>query len=624
IMNPDGTITVAPGTTAGVYTYPYTICEILNPLNCATIDATVTIPPLDARLSGVVFEDENSNGVFDSGEPVEGGYIVQLVRGGVVIATTVTNPDGSYEFTGIPAGTGYSVATIDPATGEVVSGRGTIDIVAGSQIADVNLPIDPSGVVYDSVTRLPVAGATVTITDASGTPLPAVCLASPAQQAQTTGPDGSYRFDIMAGADPACPIGQTEYRLQVTAPAGYVAAPSTAIVPASGALDASICAVDGNAGGSCAVQPQAGAPAGAAATTYFLVFLIAAGDPNVVHNHIPLDPAVVVPGDVTVTKRASSQIGLRGGVMTYTITATNNGGAVTADLNIIDRMPVGFTLIDGSVTIDGAPATATVNGRTVTMPATAIPASGQVVVTLQLRIPVNAQPGEYVNDAYALDPATGVQIGTGGSATIRIRPEAVFDCGDIIGKVFDDRNGNGIQDGGTSPYEPERGIAGVRLVTVKGELITTDKNGQYHVPCAMLPDRKIGSNFILKLDTRTLPTGYHVTTENPRVIRLTAGKVSKLNFGAAIGRVVRLDLRGDAFAGDSAKLKPEWNEGIAQLIATLSEENSVLRLTYFAGQEDASLAKARLGNVRKQIEAAWKKSDGNYKLSIETEMVRRK
>jgi hypothetical protein len=32
-MNPDGTITVRPGTPAGTYTYPYTICEILNPTN---------------------------------------------------------------------------------------------------------------------------------------------------------------------------------------------------------------------------------------------------------------------------------------------------------------------------------------------------------------------------------------------------------------------------------------------------------------------------------------------------------------------------------------------------------------------------------------------------------------
>ncbi len=42
-MNPDGTITVAPGTTAGVYTYPYTICEVLNPANCDTADAVITV-----------------------------------------------------------------------------------------------------------------------------------------------------------------------------------------------------------------------------------------------------------------------------------------------------------------------------------------------------------------------------------------------------------------------------------------------------------------------------------------------------------------------------------------------------------------------------------------------------
>lgn len=622
-MNPDGTVTVAPGTTAGTYTYPYTICEVLNPANCSATTATIVVTDDRTRVSGVVYEDDNSNGNFDSGEPVKGGFTVQLIQNGAVIATTVSAPDGSYEFIDVPVGTGYSIAAIDPATSAIVAGEGRFDVAAGQQIANINLPIDPSGVIYDSVTRLPIAGATVVLTDRNGVPLPLVCLASPAQQSQVTGADGAYRFDIMAGADPACPVGETEYRLQVTAPAGYVAAPSSTIPPQAGALDATSCPVDGNTGGSCAVQPQATAPTGAASTIYYMAFRIGSGDPHVVHNHIPLDPIIAVPGDVSVTKRAASQIGLRGGVMTYTITATNNGGSVTADLNIIDKMPAGFTLVDGSVTIDGTPATATVTGGTVTMPALTIPSGGRVTVTLQLRIPVNAEPGEYVNRAWAADAATGQQVGTGGSATIRIRPEAVFDCGDVIGKVFDDKNGNGIQDGSTSPYEPEPGIPGVRLATVNGELITTDKNGQFHVPCAMLPDRKIGSNFILKLDTRTLPTGYRVTTENPRVIRLTAGKMSKMNFGASIGRVVRLDLRGDAFAEGGTALKSEWNEGIAQLIATLAEEHSVLRLTYFAGNEDGSVAKKRMAGVKKQIEAAWKKSRGKYKLAIETELVRK-
>ncbi len=238
-------------------------------------------------------------------------------------------------------------------------------------------------------------------------------------------------------------------------------------------------------------------------------------------------------------------------------------------------------------------------------------------MVLQLRIPSNAAPGTYENLAYAIDPLTGEQVGSSGKAVIRIKPEAVFDCGDVIGKVFDDKNGNGYQDKG------EPGIPGVRLATVRGELITTDKNGQYHVPCAMLPDQKIGSNFILKLDPRTLPTGFRVTTENPRVIRLTAGKVSKLNFGATIGRVVRLDLRGDAFAIREKTLKPEWAVRLAELVTVLKEKNSVLRLTYFEGGETSELAKARVNEVRKKIESMWKTAGGAYKLPIEVELVKK-
>jgi hypothetical protein len=279
-------------------------------------------------------------------------------------------------------------------------------------------------------------------------------------------------------------------------------------------------------------------------------------------------------------------------------------------------MPIGFTLVGDTVDVNGSPVTPVVDGRTITMPAVTIPGNGRVTVVLQLRIPSNAAPGTYENLAYAVDPLTGEQIGTSGKAAIRIKPEAVFDCGDVIGKVFDDKNANGYQDKG------ELGIPGVRLATVRGELITTDKNGQYHVPCAMLPDQKIGSNFILKLDPRTLPTGFRVTTENPRVIRLTAGKVSKLNFGATIGRVVRLDLRGDAFASGKINLKPEWASGLADLVNVLKEKNSVLRLTYFANGESGELVRTRVNEVRKQIETSWKKAGGPYKLPIEVELVK--
>ncbi|GAB1396770.1 hypothetical protein MASR1M65_15470 [Saprospiraceae bacterium] len=42
-MNGDGTINVAAGTPAGTYLYPYTICENINPTNCDTGIASVTV-----------------------------------------------------------------------------------------------------------------------------------------------------------------------------------------------------------------------------------------------------------------------------------------------------------------------------------------------------------------------------------------------------------------------------------------------------------------------------------------------------------------------------------------------------------------------------------------------------
>ncbi len=53
-MNPDGTITVAPGTTPGVYAYPYQICTIpaTSPATCSSAVATVTVK-VDAPATSV-------------------------------------------------------------------------------------------------------------------------------------------------------------------------------------------------------------------------------------------------------------------------------------------------------------------------------------------------------------------------------------------------------------------------------------------------------------------------------------------------------------------------------------------------------------------------------------------
>jgi len=608
-VNADGTLAVPGGAPDGSYTVHYRICEIANPANCAEADALVVIANAGS-ISGLVYEDADSNGL-PSGDPVLGGITVQLLKDGVVVDTTTTAPDGTYHFNNVPVGTGYTVAALAPSTGRVISGRGSFAVDPGETIVDVDLPIDPSGVVYDSSSRLPVAGATVTMTADDGTPLPALCLVSPAQQNQVTAADGQYRFDLVAGADPACPVGKTTYRLRITAPAGYTAAPSAAIPPQTGALDPDNCTVDPSPGGSCAVQPLPTAPVGAAATTYFLAFLLAAGDADVVHNHLPLDP--VGANAVSLTKTADRRLVRRGEAVLYTITATNSAAGAIAPATITDTLPAGFRFIEGSAQVDGAPATPTVAGQVLTFGSLTIPANGTVTVTLSAEPLTTAGPGSYVNIASA-SGLTG-PLAPDASATVEIRVDPVFDCSDIIGRVYEDANRNGRPDDG------EKGLGGVRIATVKGTLITTDDSGRFHVPCAELPDTRIGTNFILKLDPRTLPAGYAVTTENPLVQRLTSGKMSKMNFGAARGREVALDVNAAAFDGASTTLKPEWRADIDQLVEVLAKAPSTLRITYRATADDGDLAERRIDALSRLVKQRWKALSNAYRLEINSKIV---
>jgi hypothetical protein len=226
--------------------------------------------------------------------------------------------------------------------------------------------------------------------------------------------------------------------------------------------------------------------------------------------------------------------------------------------------------------------------------------------------------GEYVNRAQLFHTVLDVAVSGVATATVRVVPDPTFDCTDVIGKVFDDRNLNGQQEQG------EDGLAGVRVVTARGLISTTDEHGRFHLTCAVVPDEDRGSNFILKLDDRSLPTGYRVTTENPRVQRATRGKMLRFNFGATIHRVVAIDIADGVFEPDTTELRLQWTPKIDQLLAELKKSPSVLRLSYLADVERDELVKERLKMLKKKIASKWKRLDGKYRLTIETEIFWRR
>jgi large repetitive protein len=326
-----------------------------------------------------------------------------------------------------------------------------------------------------------------------------------------------------------------------------------------------------------------------------------------------------VASELTLVKTTPEEVVRRGALVPYTIRFRNGTAAAVGPISIVDTLPEGLVYVDGTAELDGVPVAVTVTGRTVTFPGVAVPANTEIVATLTARIRNGANPGAYVNTALALDPGSTIVAGPA-TATVRILPEAVFDCADVIGRVFEDLDGDGYQDPWTPdarpsteeklPGEAERnevGLAGVRLVTLDGLVITTDANGLFSVPCAALPADR-GSNFLLSLDTRTLPAGFEMTTENPRVMRLTPGMLTEMNFGARLARSIRVDLSAAAFPGGPS-VGPELSQGIAAMVARLADEPMGVDLVFHVAADadlaDVAAARAALDAVEAEIARQW-------------------
>lgn len=593
-----------------------------------------------AAVSGKVYLDTTHNRLDDDGAPnpafVQGFIVEVLNASGTVVGSAVTDAAGNYTVSGLfpstpgDSTTQFSVRFRDPVNGAIwglpqsvdpnPSRNGTISngVITGLQLASgtttlqQNLPLDPGGVIYDAITRTPVAGATVTLLF-GGAPVPGSCLVG-GLNTQTTGPSGAYQFLLLNPAPGGCP-GTGTYTLEVVQPGGYLPPYSVLIPPAPGSYTPTLGGVD-------TIQAQPGPPTGAQPTTYYTSFALtlsgdsATSSSDVVNNHIPLDP--ILGGAIALTKITPLVNVSVGQLVPYTITAHNTLAAPLANIGIRDTMPPGFKYKPGSATVDGAPVEPKVEGRVLTWPNLAFAPTVSRTIKLLLVVGAGVQPGEYINTAQAFNnlvpPPNPNAVSNLATATVRIVPDPVFDCSDLIGKVFDDRNANGYQD------EGEPGIPNVRLATARGWLVTTDAEGRFHVACAAIPDADRGSNFVMKLDERTLPTGYRLTTENPRDVRLTRGKLTKLNFGATIHRVVRVDMSDAAFEPGKTRLKPDWDRQLATLPDKLKARPSVLRLGYKAGAEGAALARERLRVVGQTLRQIWAQTRCCSTLLIEEEL----
>ncbi|HEY0660913.1 MAG TPA: OmpA family protein [Lysobacter sp.] len=125
----------------------------------------------------------------------------------------------------------------------------------------------------------------------------------------------------------------------------------------------------------------------------------------------------------------------------------------------------------------------------------------------------------------------------------------------------------------------ERGIPGVRIVSVEGLLIETDQYGRYHLVGMPGGPAERGRNFVLKVDPSTLPSGAEFTTDNPLLRRITPGLPVRFDWGIKLpaGLIeggteqVEMELGEVFFAPGSAEVRAQYQPVIEKMAAQVRE-----------------------------------------------------
>lgn len=464
--------------------------------------------PGSAVISGNI---RNSLAENESAE----GWIVELYHNDSLVDSREADESGEYSFRGLQSGSDYRIVLKHPETG-VAYYSGEIDNLQSGMGEDILLPMDPSGVVYDSINRIAVEDAIAYLLDSSGDRVPDNYVLA-GQQGQQTGSDGRYRFDVRIGD--TAPEG--EYRIEVEVPDGYSPHfPSVIIEAEEDSLDAT------GLPSPYKVAASNDLPKVGEDTTYYLNFDLAIGDPQIINNHIPVDPDF---GEsLSINKKADKNSVSPGDFITYTITLENEMPVKIEPFTIEDILPAGFKYVEGTAGIKTSNLNEekieTEGVRPIYWQDLSLNAGESLEIKYTLLVGSGVNVGtEAVNKARVIHDITNLAISSLAEAVVEIVGEPIFNNSVISGKVFFDNNGDGMQD------EGEEGLADIGIYTVSGQYITTDEHGRFHVNVEDISSG-IGENFILKLDEATLPEGVKVNSDNPIVIRLTPGIMRKVNF----------------------------------------------------------------------------------------------
>ena len=270
------------------------------------------------------------------------------------------------------------------------------------------------------------------------------------------------------------------------------------------------------------------------------------GNDNTIHLHLDglkdvkgqdFEDLAVAPMFIKIHKSVAKHQTHIGDFVSYTIEIENvNKSFNYASVKIKDTLPAGFKYVKNSARLlrDKVKEKIKASGKNIVkFGEFALKAKEKVKLSYLLKVGVSVAKGDHVNSAIAIQ--NDKEVSNTSKASVEVISDPFVDNAVVVGKVFEDKNGNGIQDKG------ERGIPGVRLATVTGMLIETDGYGRYHIADVKSGGfASRGKNMIVKVDKATLPKGAKFTTENPRVYRITSGELNVINFGVKLPKQEKL------------------------------------------------------------------------------------
>ncbi len=497
---------------------------------------------------------------------------LQIETKRIIITSAITGDVESFLATETGVNTGQfhivpNVKTSDGTVNPAASGDGVLTSKkddkltsvlqgCGQTQTQVELLIDPYGVVFDSKTNAVIPGATVTLIDVTGEGnggkpgRPAKVFkadgVTTAPSTVVTDANGRYEFPT---------VFPSTYKLVVTPPGGFSfpATLAVALLPPDRVIDPS-----GSYGGNFPVSLATGP----------------------VQIDIPVDASPHA--GLFIEKTAARTTVEIGEFMDYTIRVKNTSGQLLGRILVTDTLPAGFAYQPGSARINDGNLRLNLSplpepdggvGPRLVFHIGSIEDQAVITLTYRVRVGPGALRGDGINRAQAQSAGPLVKISNMASVTVQVLPGVFGDEGFLLGKVYADCDANEVQDDG------EPGVPGVRLLLEDGTHVTTDGEGKYSL-YGISP-----RTHVLKLDNLTLPQGARLEVLSQR----NAGNPGSRFVDIKNGELHRADF---AIEGCSDNVMREIEKRAAAM-KDLSESETVLKT-----RMSADATPLPLGDVR--------------------------